>query len=246
MAENSAQLAIQYRMEQCIYQSPSGGTIPYCRRLINPELPGKTPVLLFLHGAGERGEDNHKPLLWCCPEVISWCERNHQKLLFLVPQCPPEQQWVNTPWQNLSHTMPEISRPMTLALEMLDMEIARAGADTDRLYISGISMGGYGTWDAVSRFPEKFAAAFPICGGADIALAPKLAKLPLRFYHGDADAAVPVSRSRDMAAALRAAGSQVFTYTELPGCGHNSWTPAFGNDDNLAWLFAQKRQQKAE
>ena len=241
MSENIQSRAEKYQMEQCVFRSASGGILHYCRRLINPELPGETPVLLFLHGAGERGCDNDKQLVHGCAEVTAWCEKNKQKALLLFPQCPENQQWVDTPWGDLSHSMPEISSAMALAFEMLEDEITRSGADRKRIYAAGISMGGYGTWDAVSRCPEKFAAAFPVCGGADLAQAPKLADLPILVFHGDSDTVVPTSRSRDMVEALRAAGSQCVKYTEVPACGHDSWFTAFRDDASWAWLFAQSR-----
>ena len=232
---------MKYSMEQCIHVSADGKKLNYCRRQLNPELPGATPVLLFLHGAGERGSDNAKQLYHGAAEVISWCERNKQKVLLLFPQCPEEQQWVNTPWGDLSHTLPEKSEAMGLALELLEKEISRAGADRSRIYISGISMGGYGTWDAVSRFPELFAAAFPVCGGADTAQASKLTQLPFLTFHGDSDTVVPTSRTRDMVQALKAAGSVNVTYCEVPDCGHDSWFTAFRSDASWEWLFKQSR-----
>lgn len=246
MAENTESRACKYKMEQCVYNAPDGKKMNYCRRELNAELPGKTPVLLFLHGAGERGDDNDKQLVHGAAEVISWCERNKQKVLLLFPQCPEEEQWVNTPWGALSHTLPEESEAMKLALEMLKSEMARSGADETRIYVSGISMGGYGTWDAVSRYPELFAAAFPVCGGADTAQAEKLKDLPILTFHGDSDTVVPTSRTRDMAAALRAAGSTKITYTEVPDCGHDSWFTAFRTDSSWEWLFAQCAVSNAE
>ena len=238
---NEETRAQKYGMTPCVYTSEEGKTLNYCRRLMNETLPGAPAVLLFLHGAGERGNDNDKQLVHGAAEITAWCEKNKQKVLLLFPQCPEGEQWVNTPWYDLSHTLPEISEALSLALEMLNEEILRYSADTARLYVSGISMGGYGTWDAVSRFPEKFAAAFPVCGGADLAQAPKLKDLPILTFHGADDTVVPTSRSRDMAAAMKAAGSTVFTYIELPGCDHNSWTPAFREDKSWEWLFSQKR-----
>ena len=241
MSENTQTRAEKFQMEQCLFRSASGGELHYCRRLINPELPGETPVLLFLHGAGERGSDNDKQLVHGCAEVIAWCEKNKQKVLLLFPQCPEEEQWVDTPWDALSHTMPGISSAMALALEMLEDEIVRSAADRKRIYVAGISMGGYGTWDAISRFPEKFAAAFPVCGGADLAQAPKLTALPILVFHGDTDTVVPTSRSRDMVTALQKAGNKLVKYTEVPQCGHDSWFTAFRDDASWAWLFAQSR-----
>lgn len=233
--------ADKYAMQPCVYTSPCGKTLNYCRRMMNPELPGDPAVLLFLHGAGERGFDNDKQLVHGAAEVISWCERNKQKVLLLFPQCPENQQWVNTPWDALSHTMPEISEALDLAYAMLDSECGRVEADRKRIYVSGISMGGYGTWDAISRYPETFAAAFPVCGGADTAQAPKLTDMPILTFHGDTDTVVPTSRTRDMVKALKEAGSQKITYIEVPRCGHDSWFTAFRDDASWKWLFEQHK-----
>ena len=233
--------AAQYAMQPCVFTSNEGKTLNYCRRMMNPELPGDPAVLLFLHGAGERGCDNDLQLVHGAAEVISWCERNKQKVLLLFPQCPENQQWVNTPWNALSHTLPEISEALTLAYAMLNSECEKVAADRKRIYISGISMGGYGTWDIISRFPETFAAAFPVCGGADTAQAPKLTDMPILAYHGAIDSVVPTSRTRDMVNALKEAGSCKVTYVEIPDCDHNSWTPAFRDDASWKWLFEQHK-----
>lgn len=242
MTTNNELRCQKFGMEQCSYTAPDGGTLNYCRRLMNEELPGAPAVLLFLHGAGERGDDNDKQLVHGAAEVVEWCSCNKEKVLLLFPQCPEGKQWVNTPWAELKHDLPEISVSLKLALEMLDKEIARVGGDLDRIYVSGISMGGYGTWDAISRYPEKFAAAFPVCGGADLAQVPKLVSMPILTWHGDSDSVVPCSRTRDMVAALRAAGSSAVNYVELAGCDHNSWTPAFREEKSWQWLFSQKKK----
>lgn len=242
MSNTAESRAVKYAMEQCVYTAPDGKKIKYCRRQMNPELPGATSVLLFLHGAGERGDDNDKQLYHGAAEVISWSEKNKEKVLLLFPQCPENEQWVNTPWNALSHSMPEESESLALAMGMLADEVRRSGADEKRLYISGISMGGYGTWDAISRYPELFAAAFPVCGGADTAQAPKLIALPILTFHGDSDTVVPTSRTRDMVAALQAAGSKNITYIEVPNCGHDSWFTAFRDDNSWKWLFSQKKE----
>ena len=102
-------------------------------------------------------------------------------------------------------------------------------------------MGGFGTWEALSRRPEMFAAAIPVCGGGDVRQAPKLKDIPIRVFHGSADGVVMVKRSRDMVAAIRAAGGTKISYTEYPGVNHNSWTVTYANHDNLRWLFSQSR-----
>jgi predicted peptidase len=104
----------------------------------------------------------------------------------------------------------------------------------------GVSMGGFGAWDVVTRHPDKFAAAAPICGGADENKAPLIARLPVWTFHGDKDGVVKTKRSRNMIEALKKAGSTA-KYTEYPGVGHDSWNKAFAEPELLPWLFAQKK-----
>jgi predicted peptidase len=117
--------------------------------------------------------------------------------------------------------------------------ISHEAVDPARIYLTGLSMGGYGTWDLAARQPERFAAILPICGGGDEATTARLAKLPIWCFHGDADTVVPVERSRTMIAAVRAASGSP-KYSELPGVGHDSWTPAYRDPAVLDWLFTQK------
>ena len=231
----------KYAVEQCVYCSASGEELKYCRKIMFPELPGEFPAVIFFHGAGERGSDNCNQLTHGASELLAWCEKHQQKALLLFPQCPAGMQWVDTPWGNLSHSLPPVSRSMSLALQMLEYETAAHDTDLNRIYVAGISMGGYGTWDALSRFPEKFAAAFPVCGGADTAQAPHLTGIPVLTYHGDSDPTVPVSRTRDMVKAVRDAGGRKITYVELPGCGHDSWSQAFAAEKNWEWLFSCRK-----
>lgn len=236
-------LVKQYKMEQHFYTDAKGEKINYCRRVINPDIPGDTPALIFLHGAGERGNDNSKQLFHGAAEIISWCERNRQKVLLLFPQCPQGKQWVNTPWNALKHSIPEESEYMKLAMGMLTFEISKSQADPSRIYIAGISMGGFGVWDAISRYPSRFAAALPVCGGGDIEQAGKLLNLPILTFHGDSDLTVPVSRTRDMVSAINTTGGKQIRYIEIPQCGHNSWSYAFNQNDSWKWLFSQKKDR---
>ena len=112
--------------------------------------------------------------------------------------------------------------------------------DPTRIYVTGISMGGFGTWDIVTRKPDFFAAAMPICGGVDETAAALYKGLPLRFFHGSVDGAVPVEYSRRMDKALTAAGAD-HLYTEYPNVNHDCWTRTYANDQVLAWLFGQSR-----
>lgn len=114
--------------------------------------------------------------------------------------------------------------------------------DLDRVYLTGLSMGGFGTWDLLERFPDRFAAGAPVCGGGDPAHAAKIAKLPIWTFHGDKDGAVAIVQTRNMVAALEVAGGHPL-YSEYPTVGHSSWTNAYSEPEFMPWLFAQRRGQ---
>jgi len=197
----------------------------------------KHPLLLFLHGAGERGADNRAQLKWGKEMMLTVAKQ--YGCFVLVPQCPKERKWVEIDWSKPTHKMPaEISQSMRLTLDVIGKLQEQYPIDPDRLYVMGLSMGGYGTWDIIQRCPDMFAAAVPICGGGDETAADRI-KAPVWAFHGDKDGAVPVSRSRNMIAAIKAVGGKP-KYTEYPGVDHNSWSAAFKEPGMLKWLFSQK------
>jgi dienelactone hydrolase len=112
--------------------------------------------------------------------------------------------------------------------------------DTDRVYLTGLSMGGYGAYTLAMKHPKTFAAVVPICGGGEPITAEDLGRHPIWIWHGEADPTVPVQRSRDMVAALVKAKAHEIRYSELPGVGHNSWDNAYASDDLYTWLLAHK------
>ena len=138
--------------------------------------------------------------------------------------------------------MPPVpSETMGLQIRFLEEAFARLPIDRSRVYVTGLSMGGYGTWDIVSRKPEWFAAALPVCGGADLEKAAVLRDLPIWAFHGDLDRTVPTLRSRNMVKALWEVGGNV-KYSELPGVAHCSWIQAYSSSTALDWLYAQRRR----
>lgn len=213
-------------------------------RLLKPakvEDGKKYPVVLFLHGAGERGVDNARQLQYL-PAQMGQPEWLAKYPCFLIaPQCRPDRKWVEVPWgdkKSVKHGEP--SDQMCVVMQILDKVLKENPVDLDRIYLTGLSMGGYGSWDLAMRMPERFAALVPVCGGGDESNAAKLVKLPVWAWHGDADNAVPVERSRMMIEAIRKAGGQP-RYTELKGVGHNSWMPAYDNPEGVVpWMFEQK------
>ena len=225
-----------------VFTSPTGERL-YYRLFLPKNVPAdkKLPLVLFLHGAGERGSNNVSQLQHGVMPLILHGETSHDPAILLVPQCPAQLKWVDVPWDTPGHSMPEQpSLPMRLALALVLEKAAALPVDPDRVYVTGVSMGGYGTWDALQRAPHLFAAALPICGGGDAARAPTIKHLPIWAFHGDKDDAVPVSRSRDMAKALEACGGRI-QYREYPGMGHDVWTRTYNDNDVLVWFFAQRR-----
>lgn len=224
------------------YQNEAGDLLNY--RFLIPEgydPEKKYPLVLFLHGAGERGNDNQAQLKW---GVTRFAEKEVMKkhpAFVIAPQVPEGETWAQLNWRETGlDTEPEPRLPLTLSLEVVDLIIETYPIDTDRIYITGLSMGGFGTWDAIIRYPDKFAAAIPICAGGDTRKADRIAHLPIWNFHGVLDEVVPVDLSRSMINALQEAGGNP-GYTEYPDVGHDSWIPVYKDDYVLDWLFSQSR-----
>ena len=202
----------------------------------------KIPLVIFLHGAGERGTNNQAQLVHGVGDLVRWMDQHEKGYRLIAGQVPFGKRWVEVNWGAKSHTMPENpSETMALLLEMLDAQLSDPAVDLKRIYVTGISMGGYGTWDLISRRPDVFAAALPICGGGDVAQAAKIANIPLWTFHGSADGAVPVCRSRNMVSALWANGSNAH-YREYPDAGHAVWIETYKDKRVLSWFFKQKKK----
>lgn len=197
----------------------------------------KYPLVLWLHGGGTRGDDLKQLLKYGDAHGIGYFARSDNQLKYpsfiVAPQCP-----LNRIWGNSDSAQPTLE--MTLVLEILEKVQADHSIDSRRLYVTGISLGGYGTWDIIGRRPEMFAAAIPICGGGNPLKAPLMTKTRVWAFHGDEDELVNVSESRRMIAAIKKAGGEP-RYTEYKGVGHNSWERAFAEPDVLPWMFAQRR-----
>lgn len=186
------------------------------------------PVILFLHGSGERGTDGLKQSqVGLGGAVRMHPERYHA--LVVMPQCAPNARWDG--------------EMVDFALQALNDVVKEYHGDKDRLYLTGLSLGGYGSWNIAAQHPDMFAAVVPVCGGGKPENAAKLKNLPIWVFHGAADPTVPVVRSQEMVEALKAAGSTLVKYTEYPGVGHNSWDNAYNEAELPVWLFAQKRSR---
>lgn len=203
----------------------------------------KYPLIVFLHGAGERGIDNQLQLNYLPEQMAQPRWRERFPCYVLAPQCRPDAKWVEVDWSlPETHSAPEEpGDQMKVVLQILNQTLNDEPVDRTRIYLTGLSMGGYGSWDLAVRQPDLFAAVAPVCGGADNSSLSVLKDMPVWIAHGDADQAVPVERSRLARAALRAVGNEP-VYVEMPGVGHNSWTPSYTDNDGLVpWLFRQKK-----
>lgn len=240
------------KLDKRIFADSKGKTIPY--RLLKPDNydPKKSyPLVVVYHGAGEHGDDNEKHMIHVVPD---YCKPEHRKLypcFLIAPQCPAGQQWVDCNWGGESHKQAaEPTESMRQTLELIPAIRKEFSIDAKRIYVTGLSSGGFAVWDAIARKPELFAAAVPCCGGGDEATAPKIAKIPIWAFHGDQDTLVKVSRSRNMIEAIKKAGGTP-KYTEYNTGdefrrGFGCWGPAYDvhTGDGVAllkWLFAQKK-----
>lgn len=191
------------------------------------------PLVIFLHGSGERGNDNIVTLKHIAPLFLNESNRAKYPCFVLVPQCPANENWAYPDWYQ------EPKEPMSSVISLIDSLKALPFIDNSRIYITGLSMGGYGTWYLLTKYPDMFAAAVPICGGGDTHQADKFKHVPIWNFHGAKDTAVPVDRSRNMIRALKDSGGNP-RYTEYKKVGHDSWVNAYQEPDLLPWLFAQK------
>jgi len=230
--------------ETRFFQSETGQKLPY-RLLVprpRPDLPPKLPLVLVLHGASARGSDNRKINTEAFQVMTAPAFQQVYPSFILAPQCPGDGQWVDTPWVKGSYVLDslEITPHLSIAMEIIDMMIETFPIDDDRVYITGQSMGGYGTWDLIMRFPDRFAAAIPICGAGDPSQASRISHIPIWVFHGGLDRVVPVSASREMVKALQDRNGKII-YTEYPECGHAVWARAWGRMETFDWLFQQRR-----
>ncbi len=223
-------------------------TLPY--RLLLPEnydVSKKYPLVFFLHGAGERGKDNEKQLVHGAKLFLKEEVRKNFPAIVVFPQCPSNSFWSNVDIRTDNgkriFAFQESGEPtlaMKLADELLKEVIKKYPVDKKRVYGGGLSMGGMGTFEIVRRNPTLFAAAIPICGGANPATAPKLKKVKWWVFHGAKDDVVLPENSAVIVKALEQTKATV-KYTLYPNANHNSWDPAFAESGLLPWLFSQHK-----
>lgn len=223
------------------------------------------PVLLCLHGAGERGSENEIQIskhtlatAWAKPEV----QQKHPSII-VAPQCPKKRKWSYTDFGGGSYNIDSVAigKEMLTVVNLLDTVLEEFNIDVNRQYVTGISMGGYGTWDIISRYPERFAAAAPMSGAGDPSKVTLFKNLPIWNFHNENDKIVPVSGSHEMLAAMKKNGLKVVEtqgmsnkkikkkihkramhiYTENPEGNHGPWEQWCGSTNLHNWMFLQSK-----
>lgn len=205
-------------------------TLPY--RLILPENYDNTkkyPVILYLHGMGENGTDNHAQLKYI-HLMYSTAGDMLKDAILVAPQ-------------NNSGWFIGTNNTVGVAKRLLDSIIEKYNCDTDRIYVMGMSMGGHGTWNMLESYPDFFAAAIPICGWGNSKLGEKLKEIPIWIYHGTADTTINISQSENIYNSIIKAGGNKVKFTRLEGVQHDSWSSAFDNRELFCWLFAQNKTE---
>jgi len=231
--------------------SSKGYTLPY--RILFPDHfdpQKKYPLILVLHGAGERGDDNEAQLKYGTKLFLNDTIRSKYAAIIIFPQCPAADFWSNVKMQDdsvtkklkwvFTHDMPP-TKAMQALMGMVDEFLDKPYVDKHKMYVGGLSMGGMGTLEIIGRMPGVFAAAFSCCGGDNTLNAKKYAKkVPLWIFHGQKDSVVPYTHSESIVAAIKEAGGKP-RYTLYPNDDHNCWNNAFAEPDLIPWLFAHNR-----
>lgn len=203
----------------------------------------KRPLILFLHGSGERGHDNLKQTVHVYTFLTSDSIQKRYPAIVVAPQCPEEDYWAPVKRFEWSMTRGgKVTPAMAAVINLLEELRKQPNVDSTRMYVIGLSMGGFGTLDLISRRPEWFSAAVPICGGADLTNTDKIKEVPLWVFHGAEDTVVPVKLSRDLVNELTIKGIPA-RYTEYAGENHGIWERAIREPGFLEWMFSQNMKK---
>ena len=221
------------------FRSADGDSLPYRMLISDYDTTSKYPLVIFLHGRGESGTDNEAQLKWGILNFATNEIMAAHKPIVIAPQKKQGERWDSFSSEDLAFNE-EPSRSMNLLKKLIDQLIVKYSIDQDSIYITGLSMGGFGTYDAIARYPALFAGAVPVCGGGDVQQVEKFKKIPLWIFHGTRDDVVPTSHSVDMLNALINAGT-IPGFTLLPETGHFAWTSAYTNQEMIEWLFRQSK-----
>jgi len=225
------------------FTNDKGDTLNYRLLYTDADRLRKYPLIIFLHGSGERGTDNDATLKWGVKNFATDENMQLHPAVVIVPQCPANMEWANFSEHKNStemHLLPSPSKPMELVMQLIREAIKKLPVDTNRIYITGLSMGGYGTYDAIERYPNVFAAAVPVCGGGDVSKAATIAGIPIWIFHGAEDPAVNPAYAAEMFEALTKAGAHP-GFTQYPETGHFSWIGAYSDKMMIEWLFRQHK-----
>ncbi len=205
--------------------------------------PVRVPLVVFLHGAGERGYDNDRQLI---NGVLAFVEEEQwmrHPCYVLAPQCPPDARWSGADIRTAVTWSDTPTTPMRMLIALIEQLLRQhPDIDPERIYLTGLSMGGAGVFDLLMRRPEWFAAAIPLCGGGAPQQAHRIRSVALWVFHGRLDEVVPSYRSRRIVEALRRQGQQV-RYTEYEGLAHAIWYPTYYNPEVMHWLFTQRKKK---
>ena len=246
-------------------------TIPYRMFIPQYQENEKLPLIIALHGSGERGSDNQKQIEFHRLSTV-WVDSANQKehpCFVIAPQCPMENRWVDTDWTQDKYDFAQtpISNELATVSNLIDSIVSKYPIDKNRIYITGLSMGGLGSWYLLMNNPNRFAAAIIMSGAADPQMACQIKNVPIWAFHGDIDAAVPVEGSRKMIKAISNCGNDVLLisdpnnkdfldneimtnriinsqhiYTEYKNKGHVIWKESYDNWLVREWLFSKKQK----
>ncbi len=225
------------------YSNGKGDTLLYRQLTPDANPTQKYPLIIFLHGSGERGSDNESQLKWGALNFSTDQMMFKHPAIVVAPQCPANQNWANITRASKTIDTKMIENPsksMDLLRGLIGELIKKQPIDTNRIYITGLSMGGFGVYDAMMRYPNLFAAAIPVCGGGDPSKASTIAHIPMWIFHGASDAAVVPQYSFEMVEALQKAGAHP-GFTLYPSVGHFSWLGAYTDEPMIEWLFRQHK-----
>ncbi len=186
------------------------------------------PLILFLHGAGERGSDLNKVKVHGPPKIVE--KQKDFPFIVVSPQCPKDDWWTDK---------------VEVLIHLLDDIVDRYNVDSERIYLTGLSMGGYGSWALAAEYPERFAALAPICGGGNRIMAFRLKNVPIWAFHGAKDNVVPLKQSEEMVEAIKARGGNA-KLTVYPDAGHDSWTETYNNKELYDWFLKHRKASKSK
>lgn len=218
--------------------SVSLDTLPYFLHFPNQNTKKPYPLIVFLHGYGQDVSNSLSPGL---QNLVSPKVQNTYPCMVFAPQCPKGEKWVDTDWRLMGHTLPkEPHKWMKKMMLTLSRILEKYPINRNKIYLTGLSMGGFGTWDLAMRQPETFAALVPVCGGGDTMQAQKISHIPTWIFHGAQDNVISVERSRSMVRCLQKAGGNP-NYSEFPYLKHNSWDSAYAKQELYSWLFSQSK-----